>query len=80
MKRLLMIPAAGSLVLLAGCETARQVNASPPTVTYAYQAEGEYAEVEDRADKYCADRYGSVGVLIERRLTDSGYEATFACD
>lgn len=69
----------GGALTLAACETARQVEARPPTVTYAFANISEFDEVEDRADNYCGDRYGTRAVLIEQTRADGGYEATFAC-
>jgi hypothetical protein len=65
--------------LLAACEGTRQVDSSPPTVTYVYYDDRELDLVQNRADSYCAERYGRPAILAERRATSGGYEAVFAC-
>lgn len=50
--------------LMVGCESTTQVNATPPTVSYSYAADGEVATWE-RAEDYCA-RYGLEPVVISR--------------
>jgi hypothetical protein len=78
--RLILTTVLGSLPILAGCSTIQQVEAQPPTVTYGYTGDADYRSVEARAEEYCASRYGSREVLIDRRQTNAGYEATFACE
>lgn len=57
----------------------RQVESTPPTVTYAYSAEADYDDIEARADLYCEERYDADAVLVDRDAEDDGYKAVFAC-
>jgi hypothetical protein len=45
-----------SLAPLPACAV-RQVEETPPTVTYAYSDEADYDDIEARADLYCEERY-----------------------
>jgi hypothetical protein len=56
MRQLLIVEWAASLASLPAC-VVRQVESTPPTVTYAYSAEADYDDIEARADLYCEERY-----------------------
>ncbi len=71
--------ALAALAALAGC-AARQVEATPPTVTYAFDSRSGYEEVARRADRYCDERYDLDAYLVDRGRVSGGYEATFACE
>ena len=51
MRQLLIAALAASLTSLSACAV-RQVDSTPPTVTYAYSAEADYDDIEARADLY----------------------------
>ena len=68
------------LAALAACTAPRQVESSPPTVTHAFETRSDYDEVEQRADRYCVERYGAGAYLVDRRRVSGGYEAVFACE
>jgi hypothetical protein len=70
--------AAASMAVLSACEM-QQVDAKPPTVTYAYTEEN-FDEVAMRAENYCESQYGLDASLVDRDRTSSGREATFACE
>jgi hypothetical protein len=79
----LRCPAAGMSTLLialsglfAGCAPTMQVDATPPTVTYRYEA-GAEVETRDRAEDYC-DRYG-LEPHVASRDPDNRY-ITYACE
>ncbi len=78
MRQLLIMPLAASLVSLSACAV-RQVESTPPTVTYAYSAEEDYDDIEARADLYCEERYDADAVLVDQDAEDGGYQAVFAC-
>jgi hypothetical protein len=78
MHQLLMVALAVSLASLLACAV-RQVESSPPTVTYAYSDDEEYDDVEARADLYCAQQYDADAVLMDQAAEDDGYKAVFAC-
>jgi hypothetical protein len=78
MRQLLIVALAASLVSLSACAV-RQVESTPPTVTYAYSAEADYDDIEARADLYCEERYDADAVLVDRDAEDDGYKAVFAC-
>ena len=78
MRKLLIGTLAVFLLSLPACAT-RQVETTPPTVTYAYNSQSDYPDIEGRASKYCADNYNARAVVLDRVPTDSGYKATFAC-
>lgn len=76
-------PAAGMSTLLialsgqfAGCAPTMQVDATPPTVTYRYEA-GAEVETWDRAEDYC-DRYG-LEPQVASRDPDRRY-ISYACE
>jgi hypothetical protein len=66
------------LASLPACAV-RQVETTPPTVTYAYGDEADYADIEARADLYCEERYDADAVLVDQDAEDAGYKAVFAC-
>jgi hypothetical protein len=76
--QLLMVALAASLASLPACAV-RQVESTPPTVTYAYSAEEDYDDIEARADLYCEEQYDADAVLVDRDAEDDGYKAVFAC-
>ena len=78
MRQLLIVALAASLASLPACAV-RQVESTPPTVTYAYGAEADHDDIEARADLYCAERYDAYAVLVDREAEDDGYKAVFAC-
>jgi hypothetical protein len=78
MRQLLMVAFAASLASLPACAV-RQVEETPPTVTYAFNDEAEYDDIEARADLYCAERYDADAVLVDQDADDTGYRAVFAC-
>ena len=49
MRQLLMVALAASLASLSA-SAVRQVESTPPTVTYSYSAEADYDDIEARAD------------------------------
>ena len=51
MRQLLIVALAASLTFLSACPV-RQVESTPPSVTYAYSAEADYDDIEARADLY----------------------------
>ena len=62
--------------LFAGCAPTMQVDATPPTVTYRYEA-GAEIETWDRAEDYC-DKYGLEPHVMSRD-PDDRYIA-YACE
>ena len=78
MRQLLMVVFAASLASLPACAV-RQVEATPPTVTYAYSDEADYDDIEARADLYCEERYDADAVLVDQDAEDASYKALFAC-
>ena len=78
MRQLLIVALVASLASLPACAV-RQVESTPPTVTYAYSAEAEYDDIEARADLYCEERYDADAVLVDQDAEDGGYQAVFAC-
>ena len=78
MRKLLMGMLAASVLALPACAT-RQVDASPPTVTYAYNSDSDYDNIVDRADQYCEQKYKADAVLVDRAADGAGYKAMFAC-
>ena len=78
MRQLLIVALVASLASLPACAV-RQVESTPPTVTYAYSAEEDYADIEARADLYCEERYDADAVLVDQDAEDGGYQAVFAC-
>ena len=78
MRQLLIVALAASLASLSACAV-RQVESTPPTVTYAYSAEEDYEDIEARADLYCEERYDADAVLVDQDAEDGGYQAVFAC-
>ena len=79
MRALSIIVAAGVLAVLAACAP-RQVDETPPTVTYAFESRRDYESVAEQADRYCDERYDLDAELVDRRRVSGGYEAIFACD
>ena len=80
MRPILIALSTGAL-LLAGCDTGpRQVQSSPPTVTYAYNTNDNFDDIQDRADEYCDDNFDNDAILVDRRVTNTGYEAVFVCE
>ena len=80
MRSMLIALSTGAL-LVAGCDTGpRQVESSPPTVTYAYTTDDDFDNIEDRANDYCDDNFDDEASLVDRRVTSTGYEAVFVCD
>ncbi len=78
MRPLLIGALAVAVLFLPACAT-RQVQTTPPTVSYAYNGESDYRDIENRADQYCGDKYNANAVVVDRVPTGSGYKATFAC-
>jgi hypothetical protein len=78
MRKLLTGALAAAVLALPACAT-RQVEATPPTVTYAYSGDSDYNDTADRADQYCHDNYHANAVLVDRGRDDGGYKARFAC-
>jgi hypothetical protein len=78
MRQLLMVVLAASLASLPACAV-RQVESTPPTVTYAYDDDEDYDEIEARADLYCEEQYDADAVLFDQDTEDAGYKAVFAC-
>lgn len=78
MRQLPMLAAFAFPLALAACDV-RQVETTPPTVTYAYSDQDSFDQVEERAEAHCAE-FNEDAVLIRRDLTATGYEATFACE
>lgn len=62
--------------LFAGCAPTMQVDATPPTVSYRYEA-GAEIETWDRAEDYC-DKYGLEPHVVSRD-PDDRYIA-YACE
>jgi hypothetical protein len=75
-----LITAVAAAAAVAACAGPRQVEQSPPTVTYSYQDQDDFDEIERRADLHCEENYNRGAVLIDRDLDGDGYEATFACE
>jgi hypothetical protein len=73
-----MAALAALLASLPACAV-RQVEATPPTVTYAYEDEDDYDDIEARADLYCEEQYDANAVLVDQDTEDAGYKAVFAC-
>lgn len=63
----------------SGSEAVQMTQDNSPTVTYTYKDPGQYDSVAERADAYCADRYGKDAQLLKSDSVGSGYEATFRC-
>lgn len=80
MRLAMTIAATGALAALAACTAPRQVESTPPTVTYSFESRADYDEVAQRADRYCVERYGAGAYLVDRRRVSDGYEAVFACE
>jgi len=80
MRTLTTIAALVLPVALAACGGPRQVDASPPTVTYAYDSQRDFDEIERRAGRHCHESYGLRAYLVDDRPAGRGYEATFACE
>jgi len=78
MRQLLIVALAASLASLPACAV-RQVESTPPTVTYAYGDEEDYDDIEARAALYCEERYDADAVLVDQDAEDDGYKAVFAC-
>lgn len=79
MPRTMLIAATGVLAALAACAP-RQVDSTPPTVTYSFETRSDYDEVARQADRYCGERYGLRAFAVERRQVSGGYEVIFACE
>lgn len=79
MRLAMTMAATGALAALAACAP-RQVESTPPTVTYSFGSRSDYDEVEQRAARHCAERYGLDAFLVDRRSASRGYEAVFACE
>jgi len=80
MRRLWIISMMGFLVSLTACAVDKaQTESTAPTVSYAYNDDDDYDEVEAKADEYCDDEYDKSAVLVDRDSDDGNYEATFAC-
>ena len=62
--------------LLGACASARQVDATPPSVSYHYDS-GAREETEDRAEDYC-DRYG-LEPVVESHDTEDRF-ITYTCE
>ena len=78
MRKLLTGALAAAVLALPACAT-RQVEATPPTVTYAYNGNSDYDETLNRADQYCHDHYHADAVLVDHAHDNGGYKAQFAC-
>jgi hypothetical protein len=78
MLQLLIVALPALLASLPACAV-RQVESSPPTVTYAYSAEADYDDIEARADLYREERYDADAVLVDLDAEDDAYKAVFAC-
>ena len=78
MRQLLIVALAAWVASLSACAV-RQVESTPPTVTYAYSAEEDYGDIEARADLYCEERYDADAVLVDQDAEDGDYQAVFAC-
>jgi hypothetical protein len=78
MHQLLMVALAALLASLPACAV-RQVESTPPTVTYAYSDEEDYDDIEARADLYCEEQYDADAVLVDQDAEDDGHKAVFAC-
>jgi hypothetical protein len=78
MRQLLMVAFAALLASLPACAV-RQVEATPPTVTYAYSDEADYDDIEARADLHCEEQYDADAVLVDQDAEDGSYKAVFAC-
>jgi hypothetical protein len=78
MHQLLMVALAASLASLPACAV-RQVESTPPTVTYAFSEDEDYDDIEARADLYCEEQYDADAVLFDRDAEDDGYKVVFAC-
>jgi hypothetical protein len=48
-------------------------------VTYAYNDEEDYDDIEARAALYCEEQYDADAVLVDQDAEDDGYKAVFAC-
>lgn len=80
MRQLWIILLTATVLPLAACEANKaQTEATAPTVSYAYNDDDDFDEVEAKADEYCDDEYDRDAVLVDRNSDDGHYEATFAC-
>lgn len=79
MPQMILTAAAGLLVALSACAP-RQVESTPPTVTYAFESRSDYDQVAEQAARYCAERYDRQAFLVDRHRVSRGYEAVFACE
>ena len=80
MRRIPLITALAAAATLAACAGPRQVEQTPPTVTYSYQDADDLDEIQRRAELYCEENYGRNAVLIEQDFEGREYKATFACE
>lgn len=79
MRHATIIAATAVLAALAAC-TPRQVDSTPPTVTYSFESRSDYDDVARQAERYCGERYGLRAFRVERQQVSGGYEAVFACE
>ncbi|HUF86981.1 MAG TPA: hypothetical protein VMM59_06335 [Thermohalobaculum sp.] len=80
MRTLWMIAVLAAPAVLAACAGPRQVDATPPSVTYAFESRRDYDDIVQRADRHCYDNYRLRAYEIDRRDAGRGYEATFVCE
>ncbi len=80
MRKLTTMTILAAAAALAACDAPRQVDESPPTVTYSFDSRRDYDEIVRRADEHCRDRYGLRAYEVDSIRVGDGYEATFACD
>ena len=75
-----LITAVTAAAAVAACAGPRQVEQTPPTVTYSYQSQDDLDQIQRRADLHCEENYNRDAVLIDRDFAGDEYEATFACE
>src|ERR671918_13899 len=63
MRQLLIVALAASLASLSACAV-RQVESTPPTVTYAYSAEADYDDIEERAVNEAVAQQEQAGLTV----------------
>lgn len=80
MRKLTTMTILAAAAALAACNAPRQVDETPPTVTFSFDSRRDYDEIVRRADRHCRERYGLRAYEIDNTRVGRGYEATFACE
>ena len=71
-----------SAIALAACggsSSSYRSQASSPTVSYSYQDDSGFEEVQEQADDYCDEEFDRDAVLLNREVEGERMEATFSC-